>query len=252
MNAESAIHPSAAYDVAALRRDFPIPRAQGAWAPLVYLDNAASAQKPKAVLDAVMSFMVSEYANVHRGVHFLSGAATERYEAARRRIQKFLNAAHEDEIIYTKAERRRSTWSRRPISRRGSSRGRDRAQRHGASLEHRTVAFPARAPGRGTEVGLTYPTRANSTPRMSRAPSRLARSWWRFLICRMCSARRRIWRKSSASRMRAALPVLADGCQGAVHGTVDVRALDVDFYAITGHKLYGPTGLARSMESART
>ena len=90
------------YDVAALRRDFPILSRKVHGKPLVYLDNAASAQKPKPVLDAMTSFTTSEYANVHRGVHYLSGAATERYEEARRRIQRFLNAAHEDEIIFTK------------------------------------------------------------------------------------------------------------------------------------------------------
>src|SRR5258705_13935023 len=90
------------YDVAALRRDFPILARKVHGKPLVYLDNAASAQKPKAVLDAMRNFTTSEYANVHRGVHYLSGAATERYEEARRRVQRFLNAAREGEIIFTK------------------------------------------------------------------------------------------------------------------------------------------------------
>src|SRR6185312_460560 len=90
------------YDVAALRRDFPILSRRVHGKPLVYLDNAASAQKPQAVIDAMTSFITSEYANVHRGVHFLSGEATERYEQSRRRVQRFVNAAHEDEIIFTK------------------------------------------------------------------------------------------------------------------------------------------------------
>ena len=89
---------TSAYDASALRGDFPILSRQVHGRPLVYLDNAASAQKPKSVLDAMQIFATSEYANVHRGVHYLSGAATERYEAARRRVQTFLNAAHEDEI----------------------------------------------------------------------------------------------------------------------------------------------------------
>src|ERR1700704_5081526 len=101
MNAEAKMN-SDAYDVAALRRDFPILARKVHGKPLVYLDNAASAQKPKAVLDAMRTFTTSEYANVHRGVHYLSGAATERYEEARRRVQRFLNAAREDEIIFTK------------------------------------------------------------------------------------------------------------------------------------------------------
>src|SRR5262245_43586298 len=84
------------YDVAALRRDFPILAREVHGRPLVYLDNAASAQKPTRVLDAMREFATREYANVHRGVHYLSGAATERYENARIRVQKFLNAAHSD------------------------------------------------------------------------------------------------------------------------------------------------------------
>src|SRR5262245_17171332 len=90
------------YDVTGLRRDFPILARQVHGRPLVYLDNAASAQKPTHVLDAMREFATSEYANVHRGVHYLSGAATERYEAARIRVHKFLNAAHVDEIIFTR------------------------------------------------------------------------------------------------------------------------------------------------------
>ncbi|HXJ00061.1 MAG TPA: aminotransferase class V-fold PLP-dependent enzyme, partial [Micropepsaceae bacterium] len=100
MNAEPKLNQT--YDVAALRRDFPILAREVHGKPLVYLDNAASAQKPQPVLDAMNNFVTNEYANVHRGVHYLSGAATERYEEARRRVQKFLNAAHEDEIIFTK------------------------------------------------------------------------------------------------------------------------------------------------------
>ena len=101
MNAKAKMN-SDTYDVAALRRDFPILARKVHGKPLVYLDNAASAQKPKPVLDAMRDFTTSEYANVHRGVHYLSGAATERYEEARRRVQRFLNAAREDEIVFTK------------------------------------------------------------------------------------------------------------------------------------------------------
>src|SRR5262247_1888365 len=100
MNAEPKL--SGSYDVMVLRRDFPILAREVHGRKLVYLDNAASAQKPKPVLDRMSAFTTSEYANVHRGVHYLSGAATERYEEARIRVQRFLNAAHSDEIIFTK------------------------------------------------------------------------------------------------------------------------------------------------------
>ncbi len=90
------------FDPVAARADFPILSREVYGKPLVYLDNAASAQKPQQVLDAMARFATSEYANVHRGVHFLSAAATDRYEAARETVRKFLNAAHEDEIVFTK------------------------------------------------------------------------------------------------------------------------------------------------------
>src|SRR5258705_11171034 len=102
MNVELQMQAQVPYDIASLRRDFPILAREVNGRPLVYLDNAASAIKPKHVLDVMTTFMTSEYANVHRGVHFLSGAATERYENARMRLQRFLNAAHSDEIIFTR------------------------------------------------------------------------------------------------------------------------------------------------------
>jgi cysteine desulfurase/selenocysteine lyase len=90
------------FDPVAARADFPILSREVYGKPLVYLDNAASAQKPRQVLEAMERFATSEYANVHRGVHYLSAVATGRYEAARETVRKFLNAAHEDEIVFTK------------------------------------------------------------------------------------------------------------------------------------------------------
>src|SRR5258705_273351 len=124
MNVELQVHVQA-YDVARLRDDFPILARKVHGRPLVYLDNAASAQKPKLVLDTMTSFMTSEYANVHRGVHFLSGAATDRYEHARARVQRFLNAAHSDEIIFTRGGTEGRSGAVRRLPRRGSwNRGR--------------------------------------------------------------------------------------------------------------------------------
>src|SRR6185295_10342205 len=93
---------SAPYDVAAIRHDFPILSREVYGKPLVYLDNGASAQKPQAVIDAVTHAYTSEYANVHRGLHFLSNAATEKYEEARETVRRFLSARHTDEIIFTR------------------------------------------------------------------------------------------------------------------------------------------------------
>ena len=234
---------TAAYDVVALRRDFPILSRQVHGRPLVYLDNAASAQKPKAVIAAMTNFLTTEYANVHRGVHYLSGVATERYEEARRRIQRFLNAAHEEEIVYTKG---------------GTE---------AINLVASSFLSPRIEPG--DEIVLSIMEHhANIVP-------------WHFLrerqgavlkwvdvsdlgeldpadIARAITPRTKLVAISHMSNVlgtttdlreivrlahERGVPVLADGCQGAVHGNVDVQALDVDFYAITGHKLYGPTGI---------
>jgi cysteine desulfurase/selenocysteine lyase len=243
MNAEPQMKVQAPYDVAALRRDFPILSRQVHGRPLIYLDNAASAQKPKPVLDAMMSFTTSEYANVHRGVHYLSGAATERYEEARRRIQRFLNAAHEDEIIYTKG-------GTEAINLVASSYLAPRIEpgdeivlsvmehhsnivpwhflreRQGAVLKWVDVSDSGELDAGDVARAITEKTKLVAISHMSNV---LGTKTDLGEIVRIAHAR--------------GIPVLADGCQGAVHGVVDVQGLDVDFYAITGHKLYGPTGI---------
>jgi len=232
-----------AFDPQALRRDFPILSRMVHGKKLVYLDNAASAQKPKPVLDAMTNFMETEYANVHRGVHFLSGAATERYEQARVRVQRFLNARHEDEIIFTK----------------------------GGTEAINLVAASYLAPRiePGDEIILSVMEHHSNI-----VPWHFLREWhgavlkWVEVsdfgeldpadVARAITPKTKLIAISHMSNVlgtktalpeivRAAhakgVPVLADGCQSAVHGTVDVQALDVDFYAVTGHKLYGPTGI---------
>ena len=232
-----------AYDVAALRRDFPILAREVHGKPLVYLDNAASAQKPKAVLDAMNALMTREYANVHRGVHFLSAAATEAYERARVSVQRFLNATYTDEIVFT----------------------------HGGTEAINLVASSFVAPRiqPGDEIVLTVMEHhSNIVPwhflreRLGAAlkwvevsdageldPADIAKAIGprtKFLaIAHMSNVlgTRNDLKEIVRLAHERGVPVLADGCQGAVHGMVDVRDLDIDFYALTGHKLYGPTGI---------
>ena len=231
------------YDVAALRRDFPILSREVHGRPLVYLDNAASAQKPKRVLDAMTNFMTGEYANVHRGVHFLSAAATDRYEQARTRAQRFLNAAHDDEIVFTKGGTESINLVAASYLAPRIEPGDEIVlsvmehhsnivpwhflrERQGAVLKWVDVSDQgefdpqdiARAIGPKTKfVAITHMSNVLGTATALKEIVRLAHE--------------------------RGIAVLADGCQAAVHGMVDVRDLDVDFYAVTGHKLYGPTGI---------
>ena len=103
--------PRAAYDVEAIRADFPILAERPYGKPLVYLDNAASAQKPRAVIERMTRAYEHEYANVHRGLHYLANAATEAYEAARESVRRFLNAASSDEIVFTRSATEAINWS---------------------------------------------------------------------------------------------------------------------------------------------
>src|SRR5712671_478155 len=242
MNAEPQMK-SDAYDVAALRRDFPILSRKVHGKPLVYLDNAASAQKPKQVLDAMRNFTTSEYANVHRGVHYLSGAATERYEEARRRVQRFLNAAREDEIIFTKG---------------GTE-----------AINLVAAAFLAPRIEPGDEIVLSIMEHhSNIVPwHFLRERQGAVLKWVEVSdlgeldpaeIARAITPRTKLVAITHMSNMLGTIvpvkevvrrahargiPVLIDGAQGAVHLDVDVRDLDCDFYVVTGHKLYGQTGI---------
>ncbi len=145
---------ASAFDVAKVRKDFPILSRQVYGKPLVYLDNAASAQKPQAVLDALQRAYGEDYANVHRGLHFLANASTDNYEGARKAAARFLNAASDQEIVFTKnateGDQSGGAVLRRHAHRRGR---RDRAHHHGAPFQHRALAFPPRAARREAEMG---------------------------------------------------------------------------------------------------
>jgi cysteine desulfurase/selenocysteine lyase len=242
MNVESRIETSS-YDVAALRRDFPILAREVHGKKLVYLDNAASAQKPNHVLNVMNNFATSEYANVHRGVHYLSGAATERYEEARVRVQKFLNAGHSDEIIFTRGGTEAinlvSYAYLAPLIQPGDEIVLTVMEHHsnivpwhflrerqGAVLKWVDVSDLGELDPADVAKAIGPKTKLVAISHMSNV---LGTKTALGEVVRFAHAR--------------GVPVLADGCQGAVHGVVDVQALDVDFYALTSHKLYGPTGI---------
>jgi cysteine desulfurase / selenocysteine lyase len=242
MNAEPQMK-DGPYDVAALRRDFPILARKVHGKALVYLDNAASAQKPKPVLDAMRNFATSEYANVHRGVHYLSGAATERYEEARRRVQRFLNAAREDEIIFTKGGTEAINLVAAsflgPRIEPGDEIVLSIMEHHSNIVPWHFLRERQGAVLKWVEVSDSGELDPADVARAITPRSKIVAISHMSNVLGTKTALREIVRLAHAK----GVPVLADGCQGAVHGTVDVRELDVDFYALTGHKLYGPTGI---------
>jgi cysteine desulfurase/selenocysteine lyase len=231
------------YDVAKLRRDFPILATKVHGKKLVYLDNAASAQKPLQVLDAMRIFTTSEYANVHRGVHYLSGAATERYEQARARIQRFLNAAHSDEIVYarggTEAINLVAQSYLAPRIERGDEIVLSVMEHHSNIVPWHFLRERQGAVLKWVEVSDLGELDPADIARTIGPRTKLVAISHMSNVLGTKTALREIVQLAHAK----GVPVLADGCQGAVHGVVDVQALDVDFYALTGHKLYGPTGI---------
>jgi len=234
---------AASFDAEKARADFEILSRQVYGKPLVYLDSGASAQKPRVVLDAMRDFAQSEYANVHRGVHFLSAAATDRYEAARRTVQRFLNAAHEDEIVFTKGGTEAINLVSYSFLAPRIQPGDEIVltvmehhsnivpwhflrERQGAVLRWVDVRDDGSLDIEALDAAITPKTKLVAVTHMSNVLGTVTPL------------------KEIVARAHAKdVPVLADGCQGAVHEVVDVQALDIDFYAITGHKLYGPTGI---------
>lgn len=231
-----------AYDVERIRAHFPILSRTIDGHPLVYLDSAASAQKPRAVIERMVEATYRDYANVHRGSHTLGNAATAAFETARERVRRFLNAGDADEIVFTKS-------ATEAINLVAASFGTLLAPgdeivlsvmehhanlvpwhmlraRHGVVLRWVDVDDHGTLQAAAVERAITARTKLVAVTHMSNVlgtPTPLAE------IAAVAHARH--------------VPVLADGAQAAVHLPVDVRALDVDFYVVTGHKLYGPTGV---------
>jgi cysteine desulfurase/selenocysteine lyase len=241
-----SMHPAVlngSYDVARVREDFPALSLKVYGKPLVYLDNAASAQKPNAVLDRMTEAYKSEYANVHRGLHYLANAATEAYEGGRAKVAKFLNAARTEEIIFTRNATEAinlvaSSWGE-PNIKAGDEivlsimehhsnivPWHFLRERHGAVIKWVDVDDEGNFLIEEFEKALTPRTRLVAITQMSNALGT-------FVpvkdVVKIAHAR--------------GIPVLVDGSQAAVHLAIDVQDIDADFYVFTGHKLYGPTGI---------
>lgn len=225
------------------RKDFPILMKSVYGLPLTYLDNAASAQKPMVVLDAMRELAVDGYSNVHRGVHYLSAVSTEAYETARERVRKFLNAKRASEIVFTKGGTQAinlvSYSYLAPRIQPGDEIVLSVMEHHsnivpwhflrerqGAVLKWVDVTDEGILRADAVEAAITPKTKLVAISHMSN-------------VLGTVSPIKEIVKRAHAR----GVPVLSDGAQGAVHEPVDVQDLDIDFYAITGHKLYGPTGI---------
>ena len=233
---------TAPLDIAAIKAEFPILSREAYGKPLVYLDNAASAQKPHAVIDAMRKAMEGSYANVHRGLHLLADETTTAFEAARKTAATFLNAASPDEIVFT-------AGGTDAINLVANSLGQDMREgdeiilskmehhsnivpwhflreRKGVVLKWLDISDDGETDLAGFEslitkktklVALTHMSNVLGAPTPAKALTRIAHEH--------------------------EVKILFDGCQGAVHGVVDVADIGCDFYVLTGHKLYGPTGV---------
>src|SRR6201986_2806660 len=240
------MHPAVsngAYDVNRIRADFPILATKVYGKPLVYLDNAASAQKPQAVLDRLNQAYTSQYANVHRGLHYLANEATEAYEDAREKVAKFLNAKRKEEIIFT----RNATEAINLVA---YTFGRERIQPGDeivvSIMEHHSNIVPWHfLRERQGAVIKWAPVDEDGNFLLDEFEKLLTPRTKLVAMTHMSNALGTITPIKDVVRLAHArgIPVLVDGAQGAVHLEVDVQDLDCDFYAITGHKLYGPTGI---------
>jgi cysteine desulfurase/selenocysteine lyase len=230
------------YDVQAVRADFPILLRQVNGKPLVYLDNGASAQKPRAVIDAVTRAYELEYANVHRGLHYLSNLATDKYEAVRGKVARFLGAASEQEIVFTSGSTEginlvSYAWAA-PRMQAGDEIVLSILEHHanivpwhflrerqGVVIKWVDCAADGSLDPQAVIAAIGPRTRLIAITQMSNVTGTVVDV---AAICAEARAR--------------GVPVLVDGSQAAVHMRVNVEAMGCDFYAVTGHKLYGPSG----------
>ncbi len=237
------LHGSHGFDVAALREQFPILAQQVNGRPLAYLDNGASMQMPRAVIDAIVHYQGQLHANVHRGVHTLSQLATDAFEGARERVRRFLNAASTREIIFTRGTTESinlvaQTWGRANLG--------PGDEILVTALEHHANLVPWQMAAQLAGARLRVaPIDGDGQLRFEAFQALLSERTRLVAVAHVSNALGTVLpvkRIIDAAHAAGAL-VLVDGAQAVAHMPVDVQALDADFYAFSGHKLYGPTGI---------
>ena len=233
----------APFDVARIRADFPILRRQVRGKPLVYLDNAATTQKPQAVLDALTSYYTDINANVHRGVHHLSGLATDAYEAAREKIRAYLNASSVREIVFTRNATEGINLVAYAFVRPALAEGDEVLI---SEMEHHSNIVPWQlvCEERGARLRVA-PIDDRGALIMGELDRLIGPRTKIVSIAHMSNALGTVnpVEEIVALAHSRGVAVLIDGSQAAYHMPIDVQAIGCDFYVATGHKLYGPTGI---------
>ncbi len=231
------------WDVERVRKDFPILQQEVYGKPLVYLDSAATSQKPQVVLDALATYYATTNANVHRGVHLLSEQATAAYEGARARIQRFLGAARPEEIVFVRGTTEAINLVAHSYGRRAVGPGDEIVV---TALEHHSNIVPWQMLCEEREASLQVVPIDDDGQIGLEAYERLLGARTRLVaIAHVSNALGTILPVKRMIELAHAwdVPVLVDGAQAVPHLRVDVRDLDCDFYVFSGHKLFGPTGI---------
>jgi len=231
------------YDVQKIRKDFPILQREVYGKPLVYLDNAATTQKPLCVLDAMRDEYLNVNANVHRGVHYLSQQATDLHEAAREKVRQFINAKKIEEIVFTRGTTEAINLVASSFCESQMQVGDEvlvtemehhsnivswqlQAQKHGIVVKHLPITDDGRLDLSTLNAQLSPKTKLVSVAHVSNVLGTVNPVEQIIKIAH-----------------EHAIPVLVDGAQSAPHMKIDVQAMDCDFFAFSGHKMYGPTGI---------
>jgi len=239
----TAASPSAPFDVTRVREHFPILQRRVRGKPLVYLDNAATTQKPQAVIDRIVRYYREENANIHRGVHALSVEATDAYDAARERVRQFLNAAEAREIVFVRG-------ATEAINLVAATYGRAHVQRGDevliSEMEHHSNIVPWQmlCEERGARLRIV-PITDTGELRLDEYERLLGPRTRMVAITHVSNALGTVNPVTTIAQLahqRGAV-VLIDGAQAVAHMPVDVRAIGCDFYAFSGHKIFGPTGI---------
>lgn len=234
---------AAGFDVAQVRQDFPILTQKVNGKPLVYLDNAATSQKPQAVIDAVHEFLATYNANIHRGIHQLSERGTEAYEQSRKKVQRFINAAESREVIFVRGTTEGINLVAQSYGRQHIRAGDEIVI---TTMEHHSNIVPWQMLCEQTGAVLRVVPITDDGELLLDDYEKLLTSRTRLVaVVHVSNALGTInpLREIIHRARTQGVPVLVDGAQAAPHLAVDVRELDCDFYAFSGHKVFGPTGI---------